>query len=126
MKKIKYEISESERIIMNYLWESSTPKKFADIMEYLENKEKKEWKKQTVNTFLKRLIDKGLIQDSFQGKNKLYSPSIRKVDFERGEAQNYLNACYSGSLGNFISALSGGKKIDSDFADQLRKLVEDK
>lgn len=126
MKKIKYEISESERIIMNYLWESSTPKKFADIMEYLENKEKKEWKKQTVNTFLNRLIDKGLVQGSFQGRNKLYSPNIRKTDFERGEAQNYLNACYSGSLGNFISALSGGKKIDSDFADQLRKLLEGK
>lgn len=125
MKKIKYEISESEKVIMNYLWDSSTPKNFAEIMEYLEKKEEKGWKKQTVNTFIKRLINKGLLDISFQGKSKFYKPSIEKSEYMQGEAQSYLNHSYNGSLGNFISALSGGKKIDSEFAEQLRKLLED-
>lgn len=65
-------------------------KKICRYYGILRKQRKKEWKKQTVNTFLNRLIDKGLVQGSFQGRNKLYSPNIRKTDFERGETQNYL------------------------------------
>lgn len=125
MKKVRYEITESERLIMDYLWDSSTSKNFAEIMGYLEKSEGKEWKKQTINTFLKRLINKGLVDSETNGKVKFYKPSIEKNEYMQGEAQAYLNHSYNGSLGNFISALSGGKKIDSEFAEQLRKIFED-
>lgn len=125
MKKIKYEITESEKLIMDYLWDSSSSKSFAEIMEYLEKTERKEWKKQTVNTFIKRLTNKGLVESVIIEKCKYYRPCIEKAEYMKGEAQTYLNHFYNGSLRNFVSALSGGKEIDSKFAEQLRKMVED-
>ena len=50
-------MSQSESLIMDYLWKEGTGKTFAQIMAFLGNKAGKEWAKQTVNTFLRRLID---------------------------------------------------------------------
>lgn len=51
-KKIKYEMSESEQMIMDYLWEHPEGKLFPEIVEYLNTTYQKEWAKQTINTFI--------------------------------------------------------------------------
>ncbi len=52
-------MSRSEALIMDYLWEEGTNgKMFSEFMAYLSNNTEKVWAKQTVNTFLRRLIDK--------------------------------------------------------------------
>lgn len=60
-EKIKYLISESEYLIMEYLWNHEEGKMFGDIVTYLNETCQKNWTKQTINTFIKRLKDKGLI-----------------------------------------------------------------
>lgn len=127
-KTVKYLISESEGKIMEYLWEQNEGKLFSEIMDYLSNKCGKNWKKQTVNTFIKRLSDKGLIC-SKNGKNskigKLYYPALSYAEYKQGEAKDILDELYQGSVYRFISALSGGHKLDQDTADTLKKILEE-
>ncbi|MCM1183444.1 MAG: BlaI/MecI/CopY family transcriptional regulator [Roseburia sp.] len=121
---IVYETSGSERLIMEFLWEAGTEKSFVEIMEFLNNEAGKAWKKQTVNTFLKRLIDKGLIAVRQKGRNRAYCAAMTADEYEQGCAKKLLNDYYNGSIGAFLSALSGGEKIDKQFADELRRLVD--
>ena len=48
-------MSATEFYILKYLWSRETPATFSEIMTHFNEEEKKEWKKQTVNTFLTRL-----------------------------------------------------------------------
>lgn len=125
MKKIKYEMSESEEMIMKYLWNSQEGRYFNEIMEHLNSTYQKDWKKQTINTFIKRLIDKGLVSFENVGGSKLYVPAINREQYRQGEAKSFLDEFYQGSVYTFLSALSGGKSIDKKTAEKLRNMLEE-
>lgn len=127
MKKnqIKYEMSDSENKIMEYLWNNDQGKYFNEIMEYLNVTYQKDWKKQTVNTFLKRLADKGLISSQSNGNSKIYYSAMSLEEYKKGEAESFLEEFYHGSVYTFLSALSGGKKIDEKTAEKLREMLEE-
>lgn len=122
-KEIVYEMSQSERLIMNFLWREGA-KSFIEIMTFLREEEKKEWKKQTVNTFIKRLTDKGLITTDETGKNRVYHAAMTTAEYEQGKAEKLLDDFYGGSVYTFLSALTGNKGIDKKTADDLRTIVE--
>lgn len=122
--RIIYETSGSERLIMEFLWKEGTEKSFVEIMEFLNNEAGKDWKKQTINTFLKRLIDKGLIAIRQKERNRVYCAALTVDEYEQGCAKKLLDDHYNGSINAFLSALTGGGKIDKQFADELRKLVD--
>ena len=121
---IIYEMSQSESLIMNFLWKEGA-KSFMEIMTFLNEIEGKEWKKQTVNTFIKRLSDKGLVTADETGKNRVYHAAMTNTEYEQGRAVKLLNDYYSGSIGSFLSALTGGRGVDKRFADELRSVVAD-
>lgn len=121
---IVYEMSQSESLIMHYLWREGA-KSFVEIMTYLNEEEGRDWKKQTVNTFIKRLTDKGLITADETGKNRVYHAAVTNTEYEQGKAVKLLNDYYGGSIGSFLSALTGGKGVDKRFADELRSAVEE-
>ncbi|MBQ6993804.1 MAG: BlaI/MecI/CopY family transcriptional regulator [Lachnospiraceae bacterium] len=125
MKKIKYEMSESEEMIMKYLWNSQEGRYFNEIMEHLNSTYQKDWKKQTINTFIKRLIDKGLVSFEHVGGSKRYVSAINREQYRQGEAKSFLDEFYQGSVYTFLSALSGGKSIDEKTAEKLRNMLEE-
>lgn len=122
-KEIVYEMSQSESLIMNFLWKEGA-KSFVEIMTFLTEKKGKDWKKQTVNTFIKRLSNKGLVTADETDRNRVYYAAVTDTEYERGKAKKLLSDFYGGSVYSFLSALTGGRGIDKKFADDLRMLVE--
>lgn len=78
-------ISESELFIMQYLWseleEGRPQKSFADILDHAKVLEDKAWKKQTVNTFLSRLKQKGFIEVSPTNRYQQYGAIITREEY---------------------------------------------
>ena len=118
--RIRCEMSQSESLIMEYLWKNDEGKCFSEIMEYLNGELQKNWKKQTINTFIRHLIDKGLVTAEATQKSRRYHAALTPVQFARGKANNY----YGGSVQTFLSALTGGKQLSKELADELQKMVE--
>ncbi|MDE6363747.1 MAG: BlaI/MecI/CopY family transcriptional regulator [Lachnospiraceae bacterium] len=123
--KIKYLISESENMIMEYLWKHESGKTFRDITEYLNDICQKDWKKQTINTFIRRLIDKGLVVSQNAEHKKVYYPAMTYTEYKQGEARDFINELYDGSMYAFLSTFSGGQKLDKNTAEDLRKILEE-
>ena len=55
-------LSKTEYEIMEYFWEMGDKYTFGELMKYFNENLDKNWKKQTLNTFLSRLIEKGLLK----------------------------------------------------------------
>ena len=123
-KNIKYEMSESEERIMQYLWENPEGKLFPEICDYLSETYKRNWAKQTINTFILRLIEKGLVEVEVKPRQSRYFAAVTEEEFAQGEARAYLDAFHGGSIFNFVSALTGGKEIDAKTAKELKKLLK--
>lgn len=116
--------SDAELLILEYLWEKKSPATFSEIMNYLHNKKDKDWKKQTVNTFLSRLIQKGLLSVDKNLRRASYSPTLTSEEFYQEYTNWILDTSFDGSLKNFISAFTGNQKLSQEEKNDLLDYIE--
>lgn len=117
---MKYDLTETEKEILNYLWENGEWTSGAEFWEYFNNNGRPS-KRQTVNTFLARMVDKGLLVK--HGKKYMYTYS--KKEFEQQRAKEVLNEMFEGSIKKFLSALTGKQQITEYEAEDLKKYIDD-
>ena len=121
---MKIKISDSEMKVMEKVWECGEMIAVADIVTSL-NKDGETWTHQTVGTFLKRLETKGMVASSKKGKSLYYFPLLSKEQFYSKEAEHFLQSKFKGSLKNFLSAFSSGKKLSEDEIKDLKDWFND-
>ena len=124
-QKLSFDVSETEKEILEYLWENPQGVLSREMLDYFNEVKQKDWKKQTLNTFLLRLAEKGLIEGKAQGVKKIYRTVYDAKEYEAKKAESILHNNYGGSVRNFVMALTGGEKIDKAMADDLRKMLEE-
>ena len=105
-------LSKTEYRIMEYFW--STGGKY------------KNWKKQTLNTFLSRLIDKGLLERKKEETKAYYGAALTKAEFKQRKAKAILEECYEGKISHFIAALTGNNAITKVDEKELIAHILDK
>ncbi len=114
--KIKYELSKSEEEIMEYIWENKEGVTSKIVMEEFNEKKGKHWKKQTVNTFLSRMVNKGLLKSELEKNRYTYYPALTKIEFEQGRAEDILRLGYDGSVLKFFQILNGRPLSEKEIA----------
>ena len=121
---VRNAMSATEFYILQYLWTRETPATFSEIMVHFNETEQKEWKKQTVNTFLSRLSQKGFLYIDKSGKRAIYIPSVTEKKFYEQYAQDIIKDSYQGSLKNFVCAFTAGHKLTSAEKDELLNYIK--
>lgn len=87
MKK-QIQISRSEWLVMGVVWERA-PVAATQVVDAL--KERKQWALATVRTLLRRLVEKGAVEQTVEGKRYLYSPRVSAEQCLREESQTLLD-----------------------------------
>ena len=121
---VRNAMSATEFYILQYLWTRETPATFAEIMVHFNEVEKKAWKKQTVNTFLSRLLQKGFLNIDKSGKRAIYIPSVSSKKFYENYAKEIVDDSYEGSLKNFICAFTKGHKLTGAEKEDLLAYIQ--
>lgn len=116
---MKYCLSDSEQLIMDILW---AHEQWMTIVELSAELEKRgiSWKRQTINTFLSRLIKKDMVVQS----SRKYAYAHTAKEYESLRAREYLSSEYGGSLKKFIAALSGDQELAAEDAGALLQYLE--
>lgn len=116
------ELSETEKEIMEYLWETEKQGKilcFAEILSYFNEDKQKNWKKQTLSVYLARLIDKDMVVSKKKGRTYEYSPFSRE-NYEKRKAKGIINTQFSGSMEKFLLAFYHGSPISKKEKEDLK------
>ena len=110
-------ISNAELEVMKLLWRADGPLSFSCIRTQL--KEARGWEKSTVNTLLRRLVEKGVIRAEKKGV-AMYSPCISETEFQTEVERDLIDRLYRGSAKNLVAALcSRGELTEADI-DELK------
>lgn len=118
MKPI-YDIPESEREVMEMLWKFPQGIKQSALLERL-NEAGKDWKRQTVNTFITRLEEKGLVRR----ESRTVWATMSKEDFSNLQVEDVVENVYGGMFSNLVLAFARDNKLTKEDAEQLKKIVE--
>lgn len=124
MKNVQ-KLSDTEMELMEVIWECDPPVTSTELLSIFAQRGK-EWKAQTISTFLSRLVDKGALEATRYGRMNKYVPLISPKDYKLAETQHVLDGLYQGSVKNLIAALYDGDKLSDEDVAELKQWFSEK
>lgn len=121
--KAFFDLTPVELELMEMFWSASEPLSFREIMGYLNTVLKKDWKKQTLNTYLSNMQKTGLIKTERGSYHYRYFAACTKDEYVHNWTRKLVEDSYGNSISNFVAAFIGGKKLSEEEAERLRKLL---
>ncbi len=109
-----YRVSDSEMEVMKMLWRQKEGIKQSQLLD-LFTKEGKEWKRQTLNTFLSRLETKGMVIR----ERGLVRAAVEEEEYNFSQAQNAIDNMYGGKLSNFVAAFIRRNAVNKEDLEEL-------
>ncbi len=80
------------------------------------------WKKSTTYTMVKKLSDKGYLEN----KNSIVRSLIPQKTVQAFESEYVVNHAFGGSLPAFIASFMSGKNLSEKEAAEIRRLIDSK
>jgi BlaI family penicillinase repressor len=106
---------------MEILWRSGESKSAAILKEI---EDKLGWSRQTVRTYLIRLMEKGLVGAREINKRALeYYPLVSREEYAADKTGSLLNKYY-GSLSHMVAGIIQNEDISDADLDELEKLIQ--
>jgi len=102
-----HKMSETEKEIMDRMWHQQEELTCKEMLNYFNDQLGRQWKVQTMSTFLARLVDKGLLGFETRKNTKYYYPQLSEAEYQQKEAKHILDQLYGGSVKNFVATLYG-------------------
>lgn len=117
--KINHKITNTEQSVMEVLWERSEAVATRELLELMKEKGRN-WKRQTLNTLLFRLEEKGIVS-----RTRAYAKAaMSREELYQVQTREILDDFYGGKLSNFVAALVGSTNMTAEDADRVEALLE--
>lgn len=115
----KFHLSKTEQYVMDYLWEQEAPVRQSVMLESM-NEDGRDWKRQTLNTLLSRLEERGFVKR----ENHLVRAGYNKKEFELAIMQDAVDNYFDGKISKFFAAFVENHKISSKECKSLQQTLE--
>jgi len=79
------------------------------------------WKKPTTYTVLRKLCEKGLLQN----EDGVVTTLMTRDDFYSAKSEQIIEDSYEGSLPAFIAAFTSRKKLSNADVDEIQKMIDE-
>lgn len=117
-------ISDNEWLVMEILWRDGKAKSSAIADEL---KESKGWANETVRTFLKRLIAKGVAaadRDEHNERLYWYCATVSREDYIASQTKGHLQRYYSGRLPQLVAGLLDDESVSDQELSELEAILK--
>jgi BlaI family transcriptional regulator, penicillinase repressor len=116
-------ITEAEWEVMAVVWDRS-PVAASTVFDVLERR--KRWTLATVRTLLRRLVNKGALQQEVEGKRYLYTPLISMAECARQESESFLDRVLGRAPSEAILHLVKRAELSKEDIQELRRILNHK
>jgi len=119
------DLTPSETIVMKCIWDSDHEMSLSEILALANEYHDKDWKSQTVSTFLTKLVQKDYLKLKRNGKIYTYEVLISEEDYRNKQANEFVSFWNNGSIGQFLSAFYGNRKVKKEELEELKNIIDD-
>jgi len=114
----EYKLFDAEYKFVSIIWENE-PINSTELVRLCT--EKLGWKKSTTYTVLKKLCDRGILQN----KNAVVTALAKRQDVQKYESNAIVEKSFEGSLPKFLTAFLSEQKISESEAQELKRIIEE-
>ncbi|MBC1968194.1 BlaI/MecI/CopY family transcriptional regulator [Listeria marthii] len=113
-------LSKSELEVMKVIWDFGRAVQYADVAGKLEEKNYS-WKKNTVLTFLTRLVEKNLLSVKKVGRKNEYYALVSENEYLEQQTETFVEDIYEGDVKGLITNLVQNDLISPDELGDLQQ-----
>ena len=113
-----YKLFDAEYRFMNILWELE-PVNSTQLCRVCQ--QRLGWKKPTTYTVLRKLGERGLVQN----RDATVTALVKREQVQQYEGQAVVEKAFDGSLPGFLTAFLGKKKLTQAEAEELKRIIEE-
>jgi predicted transcriptional regulator len=113
-------ISDAESVVMQALWRRA-PLAAEEIIGEVAGPQG--WSEATVKTLINRLLKKGCVGATPDGRRYLYRPLVAREAYVEAQSQGLLDRLFEGRLAPLVSHFSQGGKLSPQDVAELKKLI---
>ncbi|MBC1549823.1 BlaI/MecI/CopY family transcriptional regulator [Listeria sp. FSL L7-1434] len=113
-------ISKSELEVMKIIWEYGRAVQYADVAEKLSERDFL-WKKNTILTFLTRLVEKNLLRVKKIGRKNEYYALVSENEYLEQQTETFVEDIYEGDVKGLITNLVQNDLISPDELEDLQQ-----
>lgn len=114
----KYKLFEAEYKFVSIIWDNE-PINSTELVKLCADK--LGWKKSTTYTVLKKLCERGILQNV----DATVTALVKREDVQRYESRAMLEKTFDGSLPKFLTAFLSGRKLSEQEAEELKRIIEE-
>ena len=113
-------ISEAEFEVMKVVWRLA-PVSTNEITNALTSTTA--WSPKTIQTLIKRLVNKHALSYEKQGRMFVYTPLIKEAEYTSQQSRSFLKRFYNGNITAMLSAYMEHEPLSETEIDSLRSLL---
>jgi predicted transcriptional regulator len=117
-------LPDGEFEVMDAIWSSSPPVTSRRILNRFAGA--KAWKMQTVDSFLRRLLDRGFLRSEKPGKEREYYPTLSRDEYLRFETKDFIKQRHRSSLMSLVNTLFEDEALSDGDLDELAQWIQDR
>ncbi|PTT65490.1 BlaI/MecI/CopY family transcriptional regulator [Stenotrophomonas sp. HMWF003] len=114
------QISEAEAVVMDVLWRSH-PLGADEVVAALAARD---WAEPTIKTLLNRLLTKGAISASRDGRRYLYSPVLQRQAWVAEQSSGMLDKLFDGRVAPLVAHFSQRGQLSAQDIAELKQLIQ--
>jgi BlaI family penicillinase repressor len=119
----KTNISESEWIVMEVLWDSA-PQTSKEVTQALRSK--KNWAANTVRTLLTRLVKKGALKAKTNPSDvRIFSPKVSREACVRAESESFMERLFGGAAKPLLVHFAKNSNLSAQDVEDLKRLLDE-
>lgn len=122
--KDKQHLTDCEQQVMKCVWDTKEDMSLLTIVAMVNENYGKDWKPQTVSTFLSRLVKKGFLDMYRQGRLFFYHPLIQEKDYSAKVIEECVDFWSESNAGNLLCALNDRRKLRKDEVERIKELLD--
>ncbi len=115
-------VTDAEAQVMQVLWERH-PRSAEEVVAALASST--DWAEPTVKTLLNRLLNKGAIEATREGRRYLYSPVLAREAWVAQQSEGLLQRLFDGRVAPLVAHFSQRGRLSEADISELRRLLEE-
>jgi BlaI family penicillinase repressor len=123
MDSKRLEISEAESQVMEVLWQRGASMLAEEVVEALAGCH--EWQETTIKTMLGRLLKKGAVSASKDGRRYLYTAVLKREQWIAVESQGLLDRLFGGRVAPLVAHFGKHRTLSQADISDLKRLIEE-
>lgn len=118
-------LTESEELVMKAIWDCRKEPVLSDVVERVNGYYGKDWKPQTVSTFLAKLVRKDYLKLIRNGKIYTYKILIPEAAYRRKLYRQHISFWNNNDISNFVTEMYDNGDLTKDDVQVLKAKIDE-